>query len=373
MPWSDRTHQIELSLAWSVALGVAATGIYDWSAQSAPSGIVDLDDTLSLTLFLLGCAATALLATAVLRTNTRSGRDSLRIALIVVSFVPVLIGDPTYASLLVAVPLIEVRRRCDEPANNAWMVVMLGAVGLALITENTRRAASEVETMLALALAFVVVILLGDALRQLDAAVADEAQLAQLSERSRVAEELHDSLGHHLLAASVQLKKAQAFNGRDGDTASTAVDHASQAIKMAIDETRMIVDATREHEHFEIDMTVRELAHRILPTGSSVTIDIVGDHQHLGAAKQVAIQRIVQESLTNLVRHADASTVSISSVSNDAALTLRITDDGDGFDPTEAGDEGGLANMRRRVETLGGSFLISSGETGTTVEAVLPR
>lgn len=262
-----------------------------------------------------------------------------------------------------------------EPSTQRVRKAQLSRVDVShvVLTEDTPRVVTEVEAMLGLAIAFVVVILFGDALRQLDKGLAIETEIAQLTERNRIAEELHDSLGHHLLASSVQLQKAKALRESDPASSAVAVEYASQAIAEAISETRLIVDATRGNQVFRIEPSVRELARRVVPSGTAISIEISGDHDRLDATTQVAIYRVVQEALTNLVRHSSATNARIASNATANSVQLEISDNGNGFDASDSGPPGGLGNMRRRVEELGGTFNIVSALDGTSVSATVPK
>ena len=367
------TRRTELAIAWLVAAGVAAAGTYDFRQGRPPQGVFEVDAGPGLWVFLSGCFAAAALATALTLMVSDSSRVLVRTALLVASFVPVAFADPTYASLLVAIPLIDIRRRDAEPARTVWTLGVAAAVIWFVLTEDTPRVVAEVEAMLGLAIAFVVVILFGDTLRQLDKALTTETELALLSERTRVAEELHDSLGHHLLAASVQLQKAKALQSSDAASSTAAVDHASQAIAEAISETRLIVDTTRANQRFSVEPSIRELTRRVVPTGTAISIEISGDHDRLDTTTQVALYRVVQEALTNLVRHSSATDARIESNVTTDAVRLEISDNGCGFDATDATAPGGLGNMRRRIEDLGGTFKVVSALDGTAVTATVPR
>lgn len=85
-----------------------------------------------------------------------------------------------------------------------------------------------------------------------------------------------------------------------------------------------------------------------------------------------AVYRLVQESLTNVVKHAEASSVRIAVGASDGALRVQIQDDGKGFDPEATGQGFGLEGMHERVSLAGGTLDISPSEHGTLVQACLP-
>ena len=86
-----------------------------------------------------------------------------------------------------------------------------------------------------------------------------------------------------------------------------------------------------------------------------------------------ATYRLVQEALTNAVRHAGASRIRIDVIESEGCVEVSVADDGRGFDPEQANSGGfGLMGMRERVELAGGELDIDSGPSGTTVKARLP-
>jgi signal transduction histidine kinase len=87
---------------------------------------------------------------------------------------------------------------------------------------------------------------------------------------------------------------------------------------------------------------------------------------------ETAIYRIVQESLTNVVKHAHAKRVSILVTRKDGALTAVVEDDGRGFDAAGSPDGFGLEGMRERVALLDGRLVVESGDAGTTLVAEVP-
>lgn len=364
------TRRSELTIAWSVAAGVAAVGTYDFVNGVPPATLLGLPDDATFVLFLAAGIAAAVLATARLVRWPHS--QYLRWSIAVVSLLPALLSDPTYASLIIAIPLIDIRRRDAEPIRSIRMLVLLAVTAAVVVAEDTPRVTNEIEAMLGLGIALVLVVLLGDALRQLDQALLVESELAKLAERNRIAEELHDSLGHHLLAASVQLNSAKAYEHTEPARAEAAIKHASSAIAEAISETRLIVNATRAQDDWFIEPSIRDLASRIVPPTTNMTIQMAGNHHTLQPTTRLTIYRVVQEALTNLVRHSSATAATIASQADVATVTLRISDNGTGL-VTDAQKRGGLTNMRRRVENLGGAFDVESSEHGTAITAIMPR
>lgn len=372
MDWARRTRRTEILVAWVVAGGVAAAGGYDFQQGAAPNGLFDLSADLRFVIFVGSCVLAAVLATVTLGTSSGPFRPYLRASTVVVGILAAVLADPTYSSLLLAVPLIDIRRRDTEPARSLWSAIVIGLVAWLLLSEDTPRVVAEVEAMFGLAIAFFIIVMFGDALRQLDRGVHVETEFAQLSERNRLTAELHDSVGHHLLASSVQLQKATAFRERDVAESFRAVEYASQAVAEAISETRLIVDAARHQRGFELPSAIRELTRRVVPGSTTITLNMAGDHDAIDPLAQIALYRVTQEALTNIIRHASASSAQITTLVTPQCITLEVVDDGSGFNPPVSHVEGGLENMRRRVENLGGSFAVTSSPGRTSVLATVP-
>jgi signal transduction histidine kinase len=118
----------------------------------------------------------------------------------------------------------------------------------------------------------------------------------------------------------------------------------------------------------------REFSRR---SGVPVSLDADGDLEHLSDAVRTCIYRVVQESLTNCGRHAQASNVQIRVLGKEDRINLAIEDDGKGFNPSKVSDRGlGLIGMEERIKKLGGTFSIFSqtqkGLEGTVLTVELP-
>jgi signal transduction histidine kinase len=109
-------------------------------------------------------------------------------------------------------------------------------------------------------------------------------------------------------------------------------------------------------------------------TGIAVRFESGLGAERLPAEVETALYRIVQESLTNIVKHAHARTISIALTRKPGAVAVVVEDDGHGFDPTDVRDGGyGLEGMRERVGLLDGRLQVESGEgAGTTLVAEVP-
>lgn len=211
----------------------------------------------------------------------------------------------------------------------------------------------------------------------LEAAREHDAELAALRERERLARDLHDSLGHALVAISVQLEAIQRLYRVDPDRAAEQVDALKGVTRAAMDELRRSLAGLR----------APGLGDRPLPdalrtlavdagqrTGLNITCSIADGAARLTPAVAETLWRVAQESLTNIERHATARNVDIHLEVVPAAAVLRVRDDGRGLTPHAALDRPGhygLRGLRERLEGLGGQLTLTNLD-GLTVEASVP-
>ncbi len=205
---------------------------------------------------------------------------------------------------------------------------------------------------------------------------ADQAtQLATTQERNRLAREIHDSLGHYLTIINVQLETAQALRPRDAERADRAVGEAKRLASEALADVRRSVAALRPAV---LDtLSLREAIERQVAdfrehSGLTVELALDGDAKDRSQAVELALYRAVQEGLTNIRKHAAASSVAIALHFGPATTELTITDDGRGLPPglpgTARADGGGLGllGLDERLHLLGGTLDLGPGPHGGT-------
>ena len=213
--------------------------------------------------------------------------------------------------------------------------------------------------------------------RELEAAQQREAELAVLRERERLARDLHDTLGHALVALSVQLEATQRLYRVDPERASAQVDEMKSLARASMDALRRSVAGLRAPGLGDSDLRPALQAMCVdLGQRAAIEIDcqIGGGTDELNPTLAEALWRVTQEALTNVEKHAQAHRVQVSLTCEAGTITLQVKDDGIGL-PAHAGsspDHFGLRGMRERVEGLGGTLLLRGGQDGTLVQARLP-
>jgi signal transduction histidine kinase len=197
------------------------------------------------------------------------------------------------------------------------------------------------------------------ALVRQNAALRQRADQAAEAERARIARELHDIVAHHLSVIVLQAAGARA----SGKAADAVLEKIENSGRQALTETRRLLGVLRdpgEETGLAPQPGIGELdalAAGVRAAGLPVNLVISGDHAGVPAAVDVSVYRIVQEALTNILKHAGRARADVMIGCADETVTIEITDDGkrEPGDPVPA-DGHGLAGMRERVAIFGGEL-----------------
>ncbi|TAL42138.1 MAG: sensor histidine kinase [Salinibacterium sp.] len=207
-------------------------------------------------------------------------------------------------------------------------------------------------------------------------AFAQRKQTEVQAERVRIARELHDVLAHSLSQINVQAGVALHLIESKPDAAAEALASIKETSKSALDEVRSVLGVLRADGDPDAPLVPEPDLSRLPGLVASVTaqgieVTLANTIEDAPQAVQLAIYRIVQESLTNVLRHAKATKATVEVREDEAQYVVMITDNGVGLDGTS--DDGrGLLGMRERAELLGGSLEVQTGK-GLTVTARIPR
>ena len=201
-------------------------------------------------------------------------------------------------------------------------------------------------------------------------------RLAVLEDRERIARELHDGVIQALFAVGMNLQATEAKAG-DPESVRARLSGAVDSIDMAIRDLRNYIFGLRPGilADRQLDQALRQLVDEFQEKSGVVTAVEIDERvaaQFGNAATQLV--QVTREALSNVARHAQATTCRVSLVKRDDRGVLEIDDDGRGFKPGRGSSRGqGLRNMRERVEAIGGTFSVeSSSGDGTTIRAQLP-
>lgn len=198
---------------------------------------------------------------------------------------------------------------------------------------------------------------------------------ATLQERNRIAREIHDGLGHTLAAQTIQINNTLLFWESNNHKALTFLKQAKQLGAEALLEIRRSLSVLRSNplQGQSLKSAIEKLLTDFQQTtGIEPSCKIDLPHT-LPTEVNTALYRIVQESLTNICKHADATSVTVGLLAFAEMIHLSIEDNGKGFNPTQNTTGFGLQGMRERAVALGGQLnLHSQLGTGCCISVSLP-
>lgn len=215
---------------------------------------------------------------------------------------------------------------------------------------------------------------LAQAHQQLRGYAEQAEELATTRERNRVARDIHDGLGHHLTVVQMQVRAARAVLPEDPVRADTVLEKAQQQAADALAEVRRSVAALREPRPMTpLPEALAELVAEASAAGIATALELAGTSRDLDAARSDALFRAAQEGLTNVRKHAAATSAQVLLDFTDGdAVTVEVRDDGSGAD-FAAGAGFGLVGLRERAEALGGTLERRSVPgAGTTLRVAVP-
>ena len=260
------------------------------------------------------------------------------------------------AAVLGLTATAEWARQTDEPGWAAWFV---GTAFTFVACVFARRLRLTVE--------------------QLRAAQGQLAERSRAEERTRIAAEVHDVIGHALTVSLLHITSARLALDEEPEESRRALDEAERLTRDSLDEVRSTVGLMRSDgaagtAPLPGARQVPELVGSFRRAGATVELSVVGDLDTLGPTRGLAAYRIVQEALTNATRHAPGQPVAVLLELRDGAATVTVRNAGTP-DPSAAPGTG-LRGMRERAESVGGRLRAGAeqdaGRPGWLVEAVLP-
>jgi len=202
--------------------------------------------------------------------------------------------------------------------------------------------------------------------RELQATQELLSDSSRMAERVRISRDLHDLLGHHLTALSLNLEAARHLVRGEGQE---QVESCQALAKLLLSDVRDVVSSLRGHDSVDLAKALKPLTEGI--AGPAIHMSLPENFEVCEPKQAHALVRCVQEIVTNAVKHADCHNLWIEIEMPDGGLRVRAHDDGQGakdFDPGH-----GLTGMRERLEELGGRLQVTSEpEHGFRLTAWLP-
>jgi signal transduction histidine kinase len=247
---------------------------------------------------------------------------------------------------------------------DAIAIALIYGTGIVFVVVFTRVAASEREARTALA----------EANQLLRDHAAQVEELATTKERNRLAREIHDSLGHYLTVVNVQIGAAQAILDQDHQRARDHLSNAQALTQEGLAEVRHSVAALRASptESGPLPQALAKLAEQWNAAGLRANFAVAGTIRPLTPQANLTLYRAAQEALTNVGKHAHATSVDLHlDYCAGDSVHLSIKDNGIGSDNSEGGF--GLLGVRERVQQLSGEVRVRTGSgQGFMLEVELP-
>lgn len=248
------------------------------------------------------------------------------------------------------------------PSPDFWMGMLQGALQYVLafafvilftrVAVREREARAEVEHLAAE---------LREANRQLREYVTQAEELATVTERNRLAREIHDGLGHYFTAINMQIQAGRAVLEYDLSLGIDALAKAQGLAQEGLAEVRRSVAALRSSplDNRSLPEAVGDLVDEVRAAGIATSFDVRGEVRSLSPQVELALYRAAQEGMTNMCKHAQASNAEVVLDYSDAsAVRLVVGDSGVGSaDPTGGY---GLIGVRERVHLLGGEVHVET-------------
>jgi signal transduction histidine kinase len=284
------------------------------------------------------------------------------------------LGAPPLLPVGPLVCLYTFAARAAPPVRLLGVVVTAAGLVFSLIYPHP-----DVEVLRYLAVAYVFAYALGTSVRARrteTAALAERGAAAVLRERTRIARDLHDILTHAVGVMVVQAEAGPLLVRADPDRADAAFAAIAATGRDAVVQLRRAVGGLREPADEPLDQPglaqLPALVDRVRGIGLDARLTGTGTPFTPPADVGVAAYRIVQESLTNVVRHAQARAAWVRLEYAERSLIVSVTDDGQG--PSRPGTPGyGIVGMRERAQACGGVLRAGpAGRNGFTVAATLP-
>jgi signal transduction histidine kinase len=207
------------------------------------------------------------------------------------------------------------------------------------------------------------------------AQLATHLQQVREEERGHLARELHDELGALLTAAKLDVARLKSRLGAQPPEVGERLQHLTESLNSGIALKRRIIEDLRPSSLANLGLTAAlEILGREFSERSGIEVALNLENVELDESRQLTVYRIVQESLTNVGKYAEARQVDISVRSYSNHVEVEVRDNGKGFDAAHSKPSThGLAGMRHRVEAAGGRLAVDSRPgAGTRIQAMLP-
>lgn len=352
---------LPFNLSWSLLLRVGAIGSFGLLSLRLPTGKL-------VTKFLYTALEFALILLPVTNGNF-SNRSVFLLCLVLLMRSCLIFGRfgqltvlslslVSYGSILLSKPITP---QLSKVAVTDWRIsnVLLFSLTLIFASLLINALLAERQSREQLQVVYQELELTHKQLRQYALRIEDQATL---QERNRIAREIHDGLGHTLAAQTIQINNALLYWQSNNDKSLTFLKQAKQLGADALLEIRRSISVLRSNplQGQPLEAAIKKLVSDFQQTTG---IEVVCNFYlplSLPSEINTTIYRILQESLTNISKHAEAKNVVVELQQQTGLIHLSIEDNGTGFDPTQNTTGFGLQGMQERAAALGGKFYLHS-------------
>ena len=197
-------------------------------------------------------------------------------------------------------------------------------------------------------------------------------ELTLIRERNRISGEIHDTVGHKMTALLVQLQVAKELMDSRPETSKEKLELCEGLARETLQEIRLSVRTLKDHDQPQSFVTtIRKLLEDYqVMTGLASSFTVKGDVSTIPISIQLDLTRVIQESITNAVRHGEAKECSVTLEISETIVEISIKDDGQGAAEINPGF--GLKHMRDRIHEHGGTTVFESTKEGFRVKATVP-
>ena len=198
-------------------------------------------------------------------------------------------------------------------------------------------------------------------------------RLFVVEERNRIARDIHDTLGHNMTALIMQLQMAGHLLKEDSNKAEELLSGSVKTARDSLAEIREVVETLRGTGTVLAPVDFPNISRKLVSefsarTGVEIKLEITGEADVQDSAANIAVYRIIQEAMTNAVRHGKATMISVQLDYTKEAVTFCVADNGNGAENVKEGY--GLKGIRERAEAFGGNVEIGS-EDGFYIKVLL--
>lgn len=195
--------------------------------------------------------------------------------------------------------------------------------------------------------------------------------LAAEVERARIAREIHDGVGHSLTSLKIQLEVVKKFSEVNPAKAKEAMALAEELAARSLTDVRRALTTMRNPD-FNFQESLARLVEEFRAS-QSIEVDYIPTEVEMPMETGFQVYRIVQEAITNVLKHAKATSVSILIQKRDKSVEVEVKDNGCGFDPGETSGGFGLTGIRERTQQINGKLVIDSTPgSGTRILVEIP-